>query len=109
MQDRGCEMSLKHSAKSIYDHSFNVEFKGYSLVEVDGFLDQIIEDYQAFDAESTRTALTIQDLQKANANLQAKIIELQARLEVNNGADVNAQQRDLLKRLAKLESEIYNK
>ena len=56
-----------------------------------------------------KTQQAIQDLQKSNANLQAKIIELQARLEVSSGADVNAQQSDLLKRLAKLESEIYNK
>ena len=102
-------MSFKHSAKSIYDHSFNVEFKGYSMVEVDAFLDQIILDYQRFESESTKSMLTIQELQKTNANLQAKIIELQARLELSNGADVNAQQSDLLKRLAKLESEIYNK
>lgn len=109
MQDRRCNMSFKHSAKSIYDHSFNVEFKGYSMVEVDGFLDQIIQDYQVFETEALKSQQTIQDLQKANANLQAKIIELQARLEVSSAADVNAQQSDLLKRLAKLESEIYNK
>ena len=31
----------------IFNKSFNVEFKGYSTLEVDTFLDQVILDYQS--------------------------------------------------------------
>ena len=35
----------------IFNKSFNVEFKGYSTLEVDTFLDQVILDYQYFQFE----------------------------------------------------------
>ena len=41
----------KHSAKSIYEHSFNIEFKGYSMLEVDQFLDEVISDYDFFETQ----------------------------------------------------------
>lgn len=99
----------KHSAKSIYEQSFNIEFKGYSMLEVDQFLDDIIQDYSFFESQLHKASELIVDLQQKNANLQAQLIEVQGRLDVNQGGEVNLQQTDLMKRLAKLESEVYNK
>ena len=38
------------TARDIFDKSFNTDFKGYSANEVDSYLDLILEDYQAYDA-----------------------------------------------------------
>lgn len=96
----------KYTAQAILEKSFNSEFKGYSMLEVDGFLDEVIQDYQEFETQIQKAVDHIQELQRSNANLQAKLIELEGRLDHQSSGD-NPQQSDLLKRLAKLEQEVY--
>lgn len=99
----------KLNEQVIFNKEFNVEFKGYSTLEVDTFLDQIILDYQYFNFELQKSKEIIQQLQQQNAQLQAKLIEAQGRADALSNSDNNLNQVDLLKRLAKLEQEVYNK
>lgn len=99
----------KHSAKSIYEQSFNIEFKGYSMLEVDQFLDEVIQDYTFFEKQLQTVSEVVLDLQQQNAQLKAQLIEAQGRLDVNSTGEMSVQQTDLMKRLAKLESEVYKK
>lgn len=99
----------KLTSQSIYDKSFNIEFKGYSMLEVDTFLDEVIADYQHFETQLLKATEMIQDMQRANAALQAKLIEAEGRLEIRHNPESNPQQSDLLKRLSKLEQEVYQK
>lgn len=99
----------KLNEQTIYNKEFNVEFKGYSTLEVDTFLDQIILDYQYFNFELQKAKEIIQQLQQQNALLQSKLIEAQGKANAFVSADNNTNQVDLLKRLAKLEQEVYNK
>ncbi len=99
----------KLNEQVIFNKEFNVEFKGYSTLEVDTFLDQIILDYQYFNFELQKSKEIIQQLQQQNAQLQAKLIEAQGRADALSNPDNNLNQVDLLKRLAKLEQEVYNK
>lgn len=98
----------KLSAEIIFKKEFNVEFKGYSVLEVDSFLDEVIADYQLFQAQMTQAMSLIDQLQRSNNALQNKILELQGRLDATGEAN-GAQQLDVLKRLAKLEQEVYKK
>ena len=95
----------------IFNKSFNVEFKGYSTLEVDTFLDQVILDYQYFQFEIKKMQESLHSLQQQNAVLQARLIEAEGRLDLyqNNQESVPLSQSDLLKRLAKLEQEVYHK
>ena len=99
----------KHSAKSIYEQSFNIEFKGYSMLEVDQFLDEVIQDYTFFEKQLQTVSEVVLDLQQQNAQLKAQLIEAQGRLDVYSTGEMSVQQTDLMKRLAKLESEVYKK
>jgi DivIVA domain-containing protein len=99
----------KLNEQAIYNKEFNVEFKGYSTLEVDTFLDQVILDYQYFNFELQKAKEIIQQLQQQNALLQSKLIEAQGKANVLSNVDNNINQVDLLKRLAKLEQEVYNK
>ncbi|MHB8097589.1 MAG: DivIVA domain-containing protein [Erysipelotrichaceae bacterium] len=99
----------KLNEQAIYNKEFNVEFKGYSTLEVDTFLDQIILDYQYFNFELQKAKEIIQQLQQQNALLQSKLIEAQGKANALSSTDNNMNQVDLLKRLAKLEQEVYNK
>jgi len=98
----------KLSAEQIYKREFNIEFKGYSILEVDTMLDDIITDYQTFQSQITAQTSMIDQLQRSNSALQNKIIELQGRLEATQ-SEGPIQQTDLLRRLAKLEQEVYKK
>jgi len=98
----------KLSVENIYNKEFNIEFKGYSVVEVDAYLDEIIKDYQNFYDQLDKAYQTIKDLQHQNAILQAKAIDLQGRLDAQPMDNPN-QQVDMLKRLARLEQEIFKK
>jgi hypothetical protein len=54
---------------------------------------------------------SVQILQQQNAVLQARLIEAEGRLDLyqNNQESAPLSQSDLLKRLAKLEQEVYHK
>ncbi len=100
----------KLNEQTIYNKEFNVEFKGYSMIEVDSFLDQIMLDYQYFQFELQKSKEIIQSLQQQNTQLQARLIEAQGKNDALLSPDAsNTNQVDLLKRLAKLEQEVYNK
>jgi|APMed6443717190_1056831.scaffolds.fasta_scaffold64327_1 DivIVA domain-containing protein len=99
----------KLSAEQIFKKEFNIEFKGYSILEVDTMLDEVISDYQTFQNQLSAQMNMIDQLQRSNSNLQNKLIELQGRLEAAQSETPVIQQTDLLKRLAKLEQEVYKK
>ncbi|MDP3441506.1 MAG: DivIVA domain-containing protein [Ignavibacteria bacterium] len=100
----------KLNEQTILNKEFNVEFKGYSMLEVDSFLDQVILDYQYFSFELQKSKEIILTLQHQNALLQSKLIEAQGKTDaLLNPDNNNLNQVDLLKRLAKLEQEVYNK
>jgi len=99
----------KLTDQTIYNKEFNIEFKGYSTLEVDAFLDDVIYDYQQFQSIVEKAQESILQLQRANASLQAKVIELDGRLDVSSSPEMSNHQTDLLKRLAKLEQEVYQK
>ena len=105
------EMNL--SAQVIYEKEFHVDVKGYAPIEVDEFLDQIIEDYQTYDEK-------VEELSQAVIRYEEKIKELQQQiydLENENqnlneklsssAASGNSDMVDILKRIAKLEQAVF--
>ncbi len=99
----------KLDAQSIYQKEFNIEFKGYSASEVDAFLDVVIKDYQQFEEVALNLREQIEQLQKINLQYQNRLTELQGRLEVGDLGEPGGNSVDLLKRLAKLEQEVYKR
>jgi DivIVA domain-containing protein len=99
----------KLDAQSIYQKEFNIEFKGYSASEVDTFLDVVIKDYQLFEEAALNLQEQIEQLQKINLQYQNRLTELAGRLEAGDAGEPQGNSVDLLKRLAKLESEVYKR
>ena len=96
-------------AKTILDKQFHVDLKGYNPQEVDEFLDMVISDYQAYDQ-------TIQELGEKMRAYENQIEQLQEQLNQlqQQGADVDlhpqqSSQFDILKRLSRLEYEVFKK
>lgn len=96
------------TAETILDKSFNVDFKGYSPMEVDGFLDQVLEDYQAYEANMVELQQTIEHLKGEIASLKAQNIELAGRQKATENT-TSFSSIDLLKRVSRLEQEVFKK
>lgn len=92
-------MDIKLNSKIILEKEFKKGMKGYSVDQVDQFLDQIMEDYDAFEK-------VVEELRAENKRLKEEI-------ESNTTRRPQVQQPvgntnfDILKRLSNLEKHVF--
>ena len=102
---------IKHSCDELVDKQFSVVNKGYSPREVDAFLDEIISDYETIVEIEDYYRVQNVALQKTNSILRSKIEELEMQLDMAKGKGYqnasSASNIDLIKKIAKLEGELY--
>lgn len=112
-----------YSPKDIFEQEFKVSMRGFDKAEVDEFLDNVIQDYEAFLAE-------ISALKAENSRLKVQIKELEiAQLDQTQELDASYRQPfqqpafdaeaikpasaasnyDILKRISRLELEVFGK
>ena len=97
--------------QEILEKDFKIDTRGYRLKEVDQFLDVIIGDYEQF-------FIIIDSLEKEKAELLREIMSLKQELRnakvnveiaKNNSDTTEISNLDILRRLSKLEKEVYGK
>ena len=99
--------SINFSAKDIFEQEFGREVRGYSKVEVDEFLDDVIKDYETYAALVKSLRQEIAELKEElsrkpeSAPVQAEPLEMTATTSMTNF--------DILKRLNRLEKEVFGK
>ena len=99
--------SIIFSAKDIFEQEFGREVRGYSKAEVDEFLDDVIKDYETYAALVKSLRQEIADLKEELsrkpqvAPTQLDSIEVTASTSMTNF--------DILKRLNRLEKEVFGK
>ena len=99
--------SIIFSAKDIFEQEFGREVRGYSKVEVDEFLDDVIKDYETYAALVKSLRQEIAELKEElsrkpeSAPVQAEPLEMTATTSMTNF--------DILKRLNRLEKEVFGK
>lgn len=119
-----------YSPKDIYDQEFKVVMRGFDKVEVDEFLDNVIQDYELFLAEisalkleNTRLKSQIKDLENELAEAKqapAPDLDLSYRQPIpaygfeelepeTVKPTAAASNYDILKRLSRLELEVFGK
>ena len=95
------------SAKDIFEQEFGREVRGYSKVEVDEFLDDVIKDYETYAALVKSLRQEIADLKEELARkpktspVQTEPLEAATTSSMTNF--------DILKRLNRLEKEVFGK
>ncbi len=101
---------LNLTAQDILDKEFNVDFKGYSASEVDSFLDTVLDDYQNYDENIEELQAKISELEAEIEALKRKNLDLESKQKVIDLANTTSYSSvDLLKRVARLEEEVYRK
>lgn len=101
---------LNLTIEEILNKEFNIDFKGYSAKEVDGYLDMILNDYQIMQEY-------IEILEKKNETLEVeikqqneKMLEIEAKHKINDLSNTTSYSSvDLLKRVSRLEEEVFKK
>ena len=99
--------SIIFSAKDIFEQEFGREVRGYSKVEVDEFLDDVIKDYETYADLVKSLRQEIAELKEElsrkpeSTPVQAEPLEMTATTSMTNF--------DILKRLNRLEKEVFGK
>ena len=98
--------------KKIYEQEFKTSMRGYDKTEVDEFLDDVIQDYTVYIA-------LVKELQEENAKLKAKVTSASASRPAYSSATsepshttgniASASNYDILKRISRLEKEVFGK
>ena len=104
--------SIIYTPKDIFDQDFKVGVRGYSKVEVDEFLDDVIKDYETY-------AALVKELREENARWKAELAKksnaaatsplTQSIMEPPQVASATLTNFDILKRLNRLEKEVFGK
>lgn len=102
--------SIKLTTKDIFEQDFKVGFRGYDQDEVNDFLDEIMKDYDAYEA-------IIKELKGEIARLRAQVANApKGNLIAEESNDVLRTERvssatnfDILRRLNRLEKEVFGK
>jgi len=101
---------LNLTAKEVLDKSFEKDFKGYNSDQVDDFLDVVIEDYQLMEENVKELLDLISSLQNEVKALQDRNVELEGmRKAFDLSKTTSYSSVDLLKRISRLEEEVYKK
>ena len=101
---------IKLTAQEILDKEFPIDFKGYCAKEVDAFLDAVLDDYQSYDENIEALEKKIAELEKQVSELKAHNLELESKQKVIDLSNTTSYSSvDLLKRVSRLEEEVYKK
>ena len=101
---------LNLSPEEILNFVPKVDFKGYSAKEVDAFLDKVMADYQTVEKNIQELLDMIASLQNEVDALKAENVELKGKarnIDLSNTTSYS--NVDLLKRISRLEEEVYRK
>ena len=107
------QKKLTVSSDDILNKEFSLQYKGYVPQEVDAFLDEVVKNYEIIEEIRDYYETQNKALQKTNSILRSKIDDLETRLEIekNKNSSIdrvdNNSNLDLIKKIAKLESELY--
>ena len=101
---------LNLNPEEVLNFEPKVDFKGYNPAEVDEFLDKVLDDYQTMEENVQELLDLVTKLQTQNKALNAKNVELEGRKKVFDLSNTTQYSSvDVLKRLSRLEEQVYNK
>ena len=95
--------------QEIYKKDFKIDMRGYSLKEVDQFLDEIIGDYEQFNEIIRNYEAEKEELLKEIMNLKQELRNVKMSIDVAKTGDKEVTNLDVLRRISNLEKIVYGK
>ena len=109
------KVNTKLSPSKIVDKEFTPKKHGYDALEVDKFLDEIVDDYILLEQYVTRLEKEHEDLMKTAKLYKSRLDQAEIQNEImkeklgdiTHNKDVSLSNLDLLKRISALEQALY--
>lgn len=95
--------------QEILKKDFKIDMRGYSLKEVDSFLDEIIGDYENFNEIIRNYEAEKEELLKEIMNLKQELRNVKMSIDVAKTGDKEVTNLDVLRRISNLEKIVYGK
>lgn len=102
-------MKKSLSTDAILNKEFHIDFKGYNAVEVDQFLDLVMNDYLFFESIIEQQKELLKKYEEALGQQKGLILEHEGKIRANALLSKEVNHVDLLKRVSKLEEAVFNK
>lgn len=93
----------------ILNKEFHIDFKGYNAVEVDQFLDLVMNDYLYFEDIIAQQKALLNKYEDALGQQKRVILEYEGKTRADALLPKEVNHVDLLKRVSKLEEAVFNK
>lgn len=106
--------SIIYSPKDIFEQEFKTSMRGYDKKEIDEFLDNVIQDYESYltqiqELREENDRLKQQLAAKSKADAQSSYASSQAVSAQQTRVAQSATNFDILKRISRLEKEVFGK
>ncbi|HID3356362.1 TPA: cell division regulator GpsB [Streptococcus pyogenes] len=102
--------SIIYSPKDIFEQEFKTSMRGFDKKEVDEFLDNVIKDYENFNAQIESLKAENEALKKAKFQARNTVsATVQQPVPQPTRVAQSATNFDILKRISKLEKEVFGK
>lgn len=98
-----------YSPKDIFEQEFKTSMRGFDKKEVDEFLDNVIKDYEYFNAQIEALKAENEALKKAKAQVCDPLAGSSQAVSQPTRVAQSATNFDMLKRISKLEKEVFGK
>ncbi|MBM9832261.1 cell division regulator GpsB [Enterococcus faecalis] len=100
---------IKYTTKDIFEQEFKISMRGYNKEEVDEFLDDIMNDYDVYEAKIKELKAEVSRLrnQEKSAPAVSRVDSMADRPEFARAS--TATNFDILKRINRLEKEVFGK
>ena len=95
--------------QEILKKEFKIDMRGYSLKEVDQFLDEIIGDYEQFNEIIRNEEAEKEELLKEHMNLKQELRNVKLSIDAAKTGDKEVTNLDVLRRISNLEKIVYGK
>ena len=95
--------------QEILKKDFKIDMRGYSLKEVDSFLDEIIGDYEQFNEIIRSYEAEKEEMLKEIMNLKQELRNVKMSIDVAKDSDKEVTNLDVLRRISNLEKIVYGK
>lgn len=100
-------MGQKLTKETIFDKEFHVDFKGYNAIEVDEFLDDVIQDYEFFQSIIEQQQELLDNYEETLAQQRRSLLELESKNRVSQEFPSQFSHVDILKRISRLEQAVF--
>lgn len=102
-------MTQKLTTQDILEKEFHIDFKGYNPLEVDQFLDEVMQDYELFERIISEQKELLDKYEETLTKQKLMLAEYEGKKRAVQDVQPQASYVDLIRRVSKLEEAVFKR